>query len=73
MLPPHYYFFEVQRNWINSRPILYLATTGIYYFISLRFLSARVQKIINIVFASYIALLFLSLLFMIAGLFWDSL
>lgn len=72
MLPPHYLFFEAQRNWIESRPVVYLTTTGIYYFISLRFLSARAQKIINLIFVSYVTLQSLSLLLMIAGLFWDS-
>lgn len=72
MLPPHYLFFEAQRSWIEAHPVTYLATTGAYYFLSLKLLNVRCQKIINVSFACYVALQFLSLIFMFLALFWDS-
>ena len=62
MLPPHYLFFEAQRSRIEMHPIVYLAASMIYYFISIKFLSVRARKIINIIFTFYLGIQSLSVL-----------
>ncbi len=71
-LPQWFRSFREHWQQIEECPVAYLATVGIYYFISLKFLNARAQKIVNIVFALYVAVQFLALALMWAGLLSDS-
>jgi hypothetical protein len=71
-LPQWHLFFIDQWGPIEQHPLICSAAAMIYHSISLKFLSARAQKTVNIVFALYIALQYLALTLMVCGIFSDS-